>query len=528
MMMDPQSGQGQGPPSETSPTSASVPNGDTFLGDPVVSEPESIEYAPDKGYLNRLEQRKLVNGKWKIVPVDPKDGQPLVTDVFESDLFPDNECSLQIVTFFPNEAKHPVWEDPLSHNDHKQLRRHLRNSMEGTWRWINCRGLHGSTLRIVAEETGWPLARFVNIFTWTRASADYAENRLLVHFINQATHIYILYAGENERPTFITCTSLHPRREFVDRLEDFVDRGDSRIDNALRVDPSLMMYGIVRAIVQDLRANAFKVDHSMDRAYRKAMQRPSQDALSFFYQLKDKLLSIKLDATSLKNATQDLSIYSKNARGVSGRRLISTNALNRIKDQMGLIKLLSEELPDLLNQADAVGSLAFNMLSFSTNNMLKALAIITLSSISLTAIIGVMGINYFTENRLNAKQIAIILTVTGVVTVVALLTYFIRCYPKLSKRKRGDYDWDAEQGFEKGKGFNLQDLEAENKATRDHTNARDTLRPDIYRYGSSSISSILTQPRDFSPGTTLDGATSGPGARKKRIMPPISRSIKPE
>jgi hypothetical protein len=33
------------------------------------------------------------------------------------------------------------------------------------WRWVHCEGLHGETLKAVANATGWPERKFGGIFT---------------------------------------------------------------------------------------------------------------------------------------------------------------------------------------------------------------------------------------------------------------------------------------------------------------------------------------------------------------------------
>ena len=81
--------------------------------------------------------------------------------------------------------------------------------------------------------------------------------------------------------TLILCTNRNPRRIFMDRLRDFVDRGDSRPKNMVWEDPSLVLYGILRSVILDLRQTAFRVRRSLESAYTKAMQRPSRESLAF-------------------------------------------------------------------------------------------------------------------------------------------------------------------------------------------------------------------------------------------------------
>jgi Mg2+ and Co2+ transporter CorA len=89
-----------------------------------------------------------------------------------------------------------------------------------------------------------------------------------------------------------------------------------------------------------------------------------------------------------------------------------------LNDQMGLITLLSQELPDISRRTEAIVDLAFNVsktframayfidiittqtLAFNTNNLLQILAFITIASLPLTVATGVLGINYFDSNHI--------------------------------------------------------------------------------------------------------------------------------
>jgi hypothetical protein len=83
------------------------------------------------------------------------------------------------------------------------------------WRWVHCEGLHGETLKAVAIGTGWNERKFGGIFTCehyvltadeiltlltgTRASMEWADDVILVHFKNQGTRIFIWHGGGKYR-----------------------------------------------------------------------------------------------------------------------------------------------------------------------------------------------------------------------------------------------------------------------------------------------------------------------------------------
>ncbi|KIM29062.1 hypothetical protein M408DRAFT_127583 [Serendipita vermifera MAFF 305830] len=233
----------------------------------------------------------------------------------------------------------------------------------------------------------------------TRPSSEWASGCLRVHFLDQLTPIWMLFREDESNPVFITCTKLDPNQKLKTRWEDFVDFGDSRPDLLLRKDPSLMLYAMMRAVIQDLRFTASQKHRDMTAAYNLAMSKPSQKSLQYFYELQQSLIRIKLDTTSLRDAATNLIIFvdgmQKEASIIGKEPLISDDTQYMLKDQIGLITLLFEELPEVTRQAEAVANLAFNSLSFNTNNLLRLLAVLTMASVPLTIATGVLGVNYF-------------------------------------------------------------------------------------------------------------------------------------
>ena len=86
-----------------------------------------------------------------------------------------------------------------------------------------------------------------------------------------------------------------------------------------------MFYGIVRAVIQDLRFSVHHVGTTMSEAFKRVTSQPSQSNLSFcesklsspfpflapnrsisVYHLQDRLFILSLDTTSLKNAAVNL------------------------------------------------------------------------------------------------------------------------------------------------------------------------------------------------------------------------------
>jgi Mg2+ and Co2+ transporter CorA len=88
---------------------------------------------------------------------------------------------------------------------------------------------------------------------------------------------------------------------------------------------------------------------------------------------------------------------------------------------MGSVQLLLDELPFISTRADSLVQWTFNvrlcnmigadllktwlqMLSFQNNNLLQLLSVVTLASLPLSLITGILGINYFDDTRLNGAK----------------------------------------------------------------------------------------------------------------------------
>jgi hypothetical protein len=128
---------------------------------PATSHTETTQqFAPspsahDEGYVPRGSQRKLIDGRWGII----QDEHKAPDDVYgDAETFPEQSATVQIVTFFmegyvgQNPDIQAKWENPLT--SPLAMRGVLRKPQEPrTWRWIHCEGLHGPTMKIIAEET---------------------------------------------------------------------------------------------------------------------------------------------------------------------------------------------------------------------------------------------------------------------------------------------------------------------------------------------------------------------------------------
>lgn len=135
-----------------------------------------------------------------------------------------------------------------------------------------------------------------------------------------------------------------------------------------------MIYGIFRAIIQDLRHSAHYLHILTEKAYLKATSESSQNRkMSYFYGLLSRLLVIKLNTAALKNTNVNLKVFIDAMHDDKSINipLVSKNAQYMLKDQMGLVDLLAEEIPDFIRQAEAISNLAFNTLTASNNRFLK-------------------------------------------------------------------------------------------------------------------------------------------------------------
>lgn len=494
------------PNEQAAPEASTVPSATTILGSAVLTAEPEVDNAAvsprtslippyDLGFVPRGVRRTLRGDQW----VEVNDPTRAPSDIY-SDIgtFGDRRATVQVVTFYKKEAVRAKWEFPLKlPDDNNKLREVLKKKGDTTktWRWIHCEGLHGSTLKTIAEETNWPLDVFSGIFTWTRPSAELVDGCLLVHFFDQATHVWMLYRQNVDNPVFITCTSLDPNPTLKTRWEDYVDHGDSRHKLLLRKDPSLMFYAMMRAIIQDLRATASQKHKDMYVAYDLAMSQPSKKSLRYFYELQQNLIQVKLDTTALRDACGRL-IDVIAMMHKKENFLVSSDTQYMLKDQMGLVCLLFDELPENKNEAEAIATLAFNTLTFSNNNLLRLLAILTIASVPLTIVSGLLSLGFF--DHLDGEIIAIIYGSVTAAVLLGLAIFLGWDYNKIWRQRyragitrRDDrlQGWDANRRVQEQRFIAL---EAQNHRMRAHQSKRDSLRPDIYQAATNIDDTNLT------------------------------------
>ncbi|CCA69242.1 hypothetical protein PIIN_03141 [Serendipita indica DSM 11827] len=293
-----------------------------------------------------------------------------------------------------------------------------------SWRWIHCTGLHGPTLEVVAKAAGWDPRKFAGVFTWTRPSMEFAKGLLLTHFINQSIRFFTWQGGGSDPVnTFITCATADPSTSpnFMERLFDFVDRGCSRPEVIISKDPSLMYYGLVRAIIMDLRYEVRTIHVDMEKKYNKMMSQPSRGNLAEFHALQTTLINLTLDTTGLRLAVASLNAVAEKMHGPDQKEipLLSQETRDRLLDQMGLIRLLENELPFIINRAENMGNWTFNMFAFDNNNLLQLIAVATILSLPVTIVTGILGINWFDSCR-----IGLILGIIGGAVFILFVLFF--------------------------------------------------------------------------------------------------------
>lgn len=173
----------------------------------------------------------------------------------------------------------------------------------------------------------------------------------------------------------------------------------------------------------------------------------------------------------------------KEASIIGKEPLISDDTQYMLKDQIGLITLLFEELPEVTRQAEAVANLAFNSLSFNTNNLLRLLAVLTMASVPLTIATGVLGVNYFSGDVVTGATVAIVLcSVTGAI-ILGLLVYLAWGW---GKKRHPHYRRGVEQRNISLEAYaesreaeqRFADLEAQNQRLRTFQSKMDAPRPD--------------------------------------------------
>ncbi|PVG02773.1 hypothetical protein CPB86DRAFT_794133 [Serendipita vermifera] len=417
------------------------------------------------GYLHRGKRRELneLTGEWEV----KDENEAPSTGYKDRKTFPDDKSKVFVVTYFPNGEQDTVWRNPTS--DHKAIKEYLEPEEKSPdrWRWVHCEGLHGETLQLIAQETMWPVEEFLRIFSRSRGSAEYIKGdlhdpeRLYLHFIDQSTRLYVLFARTGPCP--------NPRKQLMSKILGYANRGDSRASLRLPEDPSLMIYGIFRAIIQDLRHSAHYLHFLTEKAYLKATSESSQNKkLTYFlvYGLLSRLLVIKLNTAALKNTNVNLKILidAMHDDKSTDIPLISKNAQYMIKDQMGLVDLLAEEIPAFIRQAEAISNLAFNTLTASNNRFLKVITAVTTLLLPLSLVIGLLSMKPLSDNVENHQLNIILGTISGAI-VFCLLIFFLWPYLLHSGR---DKILDEEESVD---GNHLlmsafQDLENSNRVER--------------------------------------------------------------
>ncbi|PVG02774.1 hypothetical protein CPB86DRAFT_794134 [Serendipita vermifera] len=311
------------------------------------------------GYLHRGKRRELneLTGEWEV----KDENEAPSTGYRDRKTFPDDKSKVFVVTYFPNGEQDTVWRNPTS--DHNTIKEYLevKENSPNSWRWVYCEGLHGETLQLIAKETGG------------RGSAEYikrdshAPERLYLHFIDQSTKLYVLFARTG--PCF------NPRKQLISKILGYADRGDSRVSCTLLTHP-----------------------------YRKSVPE-SNIRIESEQENVILLLVIKLNTAALKNTNVNLKVFIDAMHDDKSINipLVSKNAQYMLKDQMGLVDLLAEEIPDFIRQAEAISNLAFNTLTASNNRFLKVIAGVTTLLLPLTLVISLLSMDSL-NSRVNNSQ----------------------------------------------------------------------------------------------------------------------------
>jgi hypothetical protein len=112
--------------------------------------PASTTY--DKGFVPRGYRREPAGDEWKTV----KDDGRAALDIYaDRGTFMEPNATVQIVTFYMGEdnCQQTRWERVLKRP--AEVKEALGRKQEAnTWRWIHCEGLHGPTMKAIAEGTG--------------------------------------------------------------------------------------------------------------------------------------------------------------------------------------------------------------------------------------------------------------------------------------------------------------------------------------------------------------------------------------
>ncbi|KAG8755128.1 hypothetical protein FRC14_004325 [Serendipita sp. 396] len=500
---------------------------------------------PDAGYLLKGWRRVLrdVDGtvQWWYTSSDADDPSPNYQknppgaedtrdppDIYtDRALFKDDETTVQVVEFRANVETPPKWSPPVNTAQAARLLLEPSPRHKDAWRWVHCTGLHGETLKAVCQSVGWPERKFGGIFTWTRSSMEWADGVLLVSFQNQGSR-YFFWHGGGKYPVFITCSTKDPKDSSVTRLFDFVDRGCSRPEIILRKDPSLMFYGIVRAVIQDLRFSVHEISDAMETAFQRGTSQPKQSNLAYFYHLQDRLFILSLDTTALKNAATNLTAAAERMAATEQQaqsngdplevRLISERTLIMLKDQMGLINLLSQELPDISRRTEAIVNLAFNTLAFKTNNLLQILAVITIASLPLTVVTGILGIQWFDNNTVTGRQIAITLGIVGGVVIFGLISFVLWFIGLTSKEKDDGSQLASDSKKKQTAGMQQQTPEQRHQFARVEDLMRDNQLINRKRTDNPMMLRIREVNAPIPRSTSPDQPTFDPPRKRRTIL----------
>ncbi|KAG8850630.1 hypothetical protein FRB91_008916 [Serendipita sp. 411] len=339
---------------------------------------------------------------------------------------------------------------------------------------------------------------------------------------------YFFWHGGGKYPVFITCSTKDPKDSSVTRLFDFVDRGCSRPEIILRKDPSLMFYGIVRAVIQDLRFSVHEISDAMETAFQRGTSQPKQSNLAYFYHLQDRLFILSLDTTALKNAATNLTAAAERMAATEQQaqsnddplevRLISERTLIMLKDQMGLINLLSQELPDISRRTEAIVNLAFNTLAFKTNNLLQILAVITIASLPLTVVTGILGIQWFDNNTVTGRQIAITLGIVGGVVIFGLISFVLWFIGLTSKEKDDGSQLASDSKKKQTAGMQQQTPEQRHQFARVEDLMRDNQLINRKRTDNPMMLRIREVNAPIPRSTSPDQPTFDPPRKRRTIL----------
>ncbi|KAG8798013.1 hypothetical protein FRC16_008198 [Serendipita sp. 398] len=449
---------------------------------------------PDAGYLLKGWRRVLrdVDGtvQWWYTSSDADDPSPNYQknppgaedtrdppDIYtDRALFKDDETTVQVVEFRANVETPPKWSPPVNTAQAARLLLEPSPRHKDAWRWVHCTGLHGETLKAVCQSVGWPERKFGGIFTWTRSSMEWADGVLLVSFQNQGSRYFFWHGG----------------------------------------------------VIQDLRFSVHEISDAMETAFQRGTSQPKQSNLAYFYHLQDRLFILSLDTTALKNAATNLTAAAERMAATEQQaqsngdplevRLISERTLIMLKDQMGLINLLSQELPDISRRTEAIVNLAFNTLAFKTNNLLQILAVITIASLPLTVVTGILGIQWFDNNTVTGRQIAITLGIVGGVVIFGLISFVLWFIGLTSKEKDDGSQLASDSKKKQTAGMQQQTPEQRHQFARVEDLMRDNQLINRKRTDNPMMLRIREVNAPIPRSTSPDQPTFDPPRKRRTIL----------